>query len=102
MIALTYAAFSQYEDTIFRIQSEDKGTTVELLLNKVELTVQNEKQEGFSLFLQGPLEPQLLQGTYLFNHEELGELVMFMVPISKSNDVIRYQVVFNRLLSNPA
>ena len=48
----------------------------------------------FSLVFRGPTSPDLPQGTYVLTHEELGELVLFLVPIGADSDGIRYEAAF--------
>lgn len=49
----------------------------------------------FSLFLSGPPQPRLEQGTYLLDHVELGRLELFLVPIGRPDGAeTRYQVAF--------
>ena len=48
----------------------------------------------FSLVFRGPLEPVLGQATIGVDHEELGHLEMFLVPIGPDGTGMRYQAVF--------
>jgi hypothetical protein len=48
----------------------------------------------FSLVFRGPAEPILPQATYAVDHDELGHLDMFLVPIGADGDGVRYQAVF--------
>jgi len=54
------------------------------------------KVEQFSLFFLGPKTPLLQQGIYRLQHEKLGELDLFLVPLGMDNDGVRYECVFNR------
>ena len=51
----------------------------------------NLRQDPFSLIFEGPKDALLEQGTYTFQHDQLGELEMFMVPVG----VAEYEVIFN-------
>jgi hypothetical protein len=55
------------------------------------------RQERFSLIFRGPLQPFLPQGTFRMEHDKMGTLDLFLVPIGKEEDGFRYQAVFNRL-----
>ena len=50
---------------------------------------------GFSLFLRGPPQTPLGQGTIGLQHPQHGELVLFMTPIGRDAHGLRYEVVFN-------
>ena len=49
------------------------------------------RQDPFSIIFEGPKETLLEQGTYKFEHELLGELEMFLVPVGLGE----YEVIFN-------
>jgi hypothetical protein len=53
------------------------------------------EMERFSLFFDGPGDIMLQQGTYMLDHPEAGELLLFLVPISRDERGFRYEVVFN-------
>jgi len=48
----------------------------------------------FSLVFVGPPEPQLPQATYVVEHAELGRLDVFLVPIGRTPEGLRYEAVF--------
>jgi hypothetical protein len=48
----------------------------------------------FSLVFLGPAEPLLPQSTYAIDHDQLGRLLMFLVPIGRDDQGTRYQAVF--------
>jgi hypothetical protein len=48
----------------------------------------------FSIVFRGPLDPQLPQRTYGIAHERLGRLLIFLVPIARDEDGMRYESVF--------
>jgi hypothetical protein len=49
----------------------------------------------FSLVFRGPKESVLSQRIYSFEHESLGELDIFIVPIGPDDEGMRYEAVFN-------
>lgn len=51
--------------------------------------------ERFSLYFNGPGEIMLKQGTFTLDHPEMGELMLFIVPIAQDARGIQYEVVFN-------
>ena len=52
--------------------------------------------ETFALRLQGPADRQLDQRTYQLEHDDLGSLELFIVPIEPNSAGARYEAVFNR------
>jgi hypothetical protein len=56
------------------------------------------RQERFSLTFIGPSEPLLQQGTYALQHEAMGTLNLFLVPIGNDERGIKYEAVFNRVV----
>jgi hypothetical protein len=51
-------------------------------------------REPFSLTFAGPREPLLGQGTYTLSHPTLGEFDLFIVPVERDADGMRYEAVF--------
>ncbi|HWA83497.1 MAG TPA: hypothetical protein VG820_08700 [Fimbriimonadaceae bacterium] len=49
----------------------------------------------FSLFFDGPAQPALEQSVYCLSHDALGDLVIFIVPVSGDSQSRRYQAVFS-------
>ena len=66
------------------------------LVEATEPTV-TASQTYFSLFFLGRYDFMLPQGTYQLKHEHLGEITVFLVPISRDNDGFKYEAVFNLL-----
>jgi hypothetical protein len=48
----------------------------------------------FSLVFRGPLQPVMPQRTYRIEHADLGELDIFLVPIGRDPQGVRYEAVF--------
>ncbi len=87
-------------NTKFSIPLEER--TVELELVEV-LGAENgmpliEGAERFSLYFLGPGDFYLPQRIYRMKHDELGDLDIFIVPVSKGATGYRYEAVFSRLL----
>ncbi|MFL6335778.1 MAG: DUF6916 family protein [Pyrinomonadaceae bacterium] len=51
--------------------------------------------ERFSLHFYGPGDIMLQQNTFTLDHPEMGELILFMVPVGRDDRGFRYEVVFN-------
>lgn len=95
---LTENEFSQHVNTIFRVNL-DAENSVDLELTEVKgYTTKHHEQTGmerFSVYFQGPSEPLLQQQLYNFQHEQMGEFEIFVVPIAKNDAGFRYESVFN-------
>jgi hypothetical protein len=48
----------------------------------------------FSLVFRGPLEPTLRQATYGLEHDALGQLDLFLVPMGPADGAMQYAAVF--------
>ena len=51
-------------------------------------------RDPFSLIFVGPGEPMLPQAIYALRHADLGVLEIFIVPIARNADGVRYQAIF--------
>ncbi len=98
MNLISFDQFSQHVDSYFTIIAPSYMPIVNLKLLQVKLIISNQIQEHFTLIFQGPSEPLLNQQVYELEHEQMGELSLFMVPIARKANGMQYEVVFNRLL----
>lgn len=92
---LGFARFAELEGAAFQLRSGE-GPRVDLVLLEARELGHDPAFEQFSLLFRGPREPFLSQGTYLFSHDDLGELAIFLTAISQSTEGFTYQAVFNR------
>lgn len=94
-------ALSDFERLLgqsFEVPSEVDGEVyTRLVLNEVSRLPHRHpsRPEPFSLTFNGPSERPLDQGTYCLSHETAGDLEIFIVPIGESDQIRRYQAVFN-------
>lgn len=94
---LTVASFSDCLGTQFRLDAGE-AFSLELTLIEAEATRFSSRPDGsasFSLTFRGPMRPILPQKIYRLNHEMLGVLELFMVPIGPDQTGMCYQVIFN-------
>jgi hypothetical protein len=98
---LTAASFSGVVNTRFRLNLPETDV-LELELIKVEDIGSTGKQERFSLLFQGPPDRGVQQGSYSFEHEELGKFELFIVPISRKEEGFVYEAAFNRIKKGSA
>lgn len=106
---LTAGDFREIKDGRFRLTVElpeaSRDATFELELAEVTEVAggaAGTSRNPFSVLFHGPLEPVLPQGIYRLEHESLGELQLFIVPIGpdepsapdKRPTAMRYEAVF--------
>lgn len=72
--------------------------TAELKLINVSDVGSSPRQIQFSLVFQGPADAPIAQGIYRIEHDALGALDLFLVPIGKDHTGVRYEAIFNRVL----
>jgi hypothetical protein len=59
-------------------------------------TAADQAERSFSLLFSAPSQPMLAQGTYRFEHREIGAFWLFIVPMAPAAPA-RYEAIFNRL-----
>jgi hypothetical protein len=94
---LTRDAFAENLNTAFTVQLGQYGA-VEMDLVEVSELRAVARQRIYSLLFRGPLEKQSPQGMYRFIHPRMGEFDLFIVPVSREPDGMRYEAVFNKLV----
>ena len=99
---LTRDTLAQHLDDTFTIHVDDSTdlsvTLIEVasLPDRSPATGPAERRKApFSLVFRGPMDPLLPQRIYRFEHESLGELEIFIVPIGPDSEGMRYEAVFN-------
>jgi hypothetical protein len=96
---VTVETFTGREGQPFAIQFAD--AKLELTLAEVVRAPgdwgRTDRREPFSLLFHGPLEHMLTQQIWWLDHDELGRLGMFLVPLAAKQDegVAVYEAVFN-------
>ena len=90
---LNSRVFAECVNTAFRIA--DAGASLELV--SVTEGVNSPRQENFSLMFHGPAVPFLPQRIYAMEHQRVGKIELFLVPVGKTASGYEYEAVFNRL-----
>ena len=93
---LEHDVFSRHLHTNFLI-SLGESDTLDVELNTVSELQLSPHQERFAIVFRGPREPFLGQGSYRFEHDEMGEFILFLVPIRQDEAGTYYEAVFNRM-----
>jgi hypothetical protein len=94
---LTHDEFSKHVGTQFQIALGEREVGLKLAEVKAYMPLANEQagMERFSVFFEGPGDAMLPQKTYQLQHEQMGEIDLFLVPISGDERGFRYEAVFN-------
>lgn len=90
------STYSEQIDTVFHTQDEH-GQSFDIVLIEVTAGKSSPRQEQFSLLFQAPVETAPLQGLYAMEHEAMGHLDLFLVPVKKDEKALYMEAVFNRL-----
>ena len=91
----TIDTFAGHVNTKFLMHYGD-SQTAELELTSVTDAGSSPRQIQISLLFQGPDTAPIAQGTYKLEHDKLGALDIFLVPIGKDANGVQYQAIFNR------
>ena len=101
---LDFETFAKLLKTNFRVWI-DAQQAVELELSEITpLRISSTggkngpKYENFALMFRGPADRLLAQRIYLFESAQLGRFELFIVPVGRDPDGVRYQATFNRLV----
>jgi hypothetical protein len=93
---LTHDSFAAELGSEFRLPVEGRAP---LVLALAEATLLGSARPGgsrapFSLVFRGPRGPVLPQRIYRLEHDRLGALEIFIVPIGPDADGMRYEAIF--------
>ena len=75
-----------------------EGKTAELELVSVRDVGSSVRQEQFALEFRAPVDAPIAQGIYQVEHDKLGALNLFLVPISRDQHGLHYEAIFNRMI----
>jgi hypothetical protein len=93
---LTPASFEAHLGSSFRIHyGGARPLAVVLMEVKRHEPHPGPRAEPFSAFFRGPLESILPQRIYKVEHDQLGALEIFLVPIGPDGQGMGYEAVFN-------
>jgi hypothetical protein len=94
---LTCESFSGHVGEKFRIVAEEvDGWELELIeATPIKTQETRHKRPPFSLVFRGPMEPVLNQQIVPLEHDSMGKLDIFLVPIGPDEDGMQYEAVFS-------
>jgi len=99
---LTLSSFEPYKNQIFKLQLADDSTmNLELIeaanvgRNPVDYG-EDERRWSFSLIFLGPVDPILEQQVVTLQHDDMGQLDLFVVPVGAHHqrEGMQYEVIF--------
>jgi hypothetical protein len=93
----TIEMFEGHQNSKFRMHYGD-SQTAELELVSVKDVGSSERQKQFSLRFLGPMDAPIAQGIYRVDHDKLGALDLFLVPIARDSSGVSYEAIFNRIV----
>lgn len=90
-----YETFAGQLNTKFALTDATEPFELELVeITEPRITT---SQTFFSLFFLANPDFLLPQGSYRLNHDQLGEMTLFLVPIERGDGGFKYEAVFNLL-----
>ena len=95
---LTIEVFEPHIGEMFKVTAPD-GKSVDIRLAKVgrimdRVRSQRLKREPFAIYFESSPEFHMRQFTYAVSHPVLGELSIFIVPVSRDDGSYWYEAVF--------
>lgn len=94
---LTRDAFAEQLNTKFDIYLAPENVVAAKLSEVTELR-KMPHNEIFSIFLHAPVDVPFGQNIYKIEHSVLGSFELFLVPVGKDEEGVKYEAVFNRLV----
>src|SRR5262249_14892857 len=89
-------SFAENLHSVFRMLLPE-GASLNLELIEVAEQNNSPQLEQFSVTFRGPLTPVCPQQIYKLEHERLGTMELFLVPLGPEKEGMLYQSCFNRL-----
>lgn len=101
--SLSADSFAEHLGTVFRLRA-GAGEPLPLELVEVRRATYADdpaavgpagRREPFNLLFRGPRNPYARQGTHRLEHDRLGTLEIFLVPLGPDAAGMRYEAVFS-------
>lgn len=90
--------FAEHLNTNFTAQT-DAEKEFEITLVEAKSIISNKIQECFALLFCAPPDAPAVQQSFQLDHNTLGKMELFLVPVKKNEDGLFYEAVFNRILA---
>ena len=95
---VTRAVFAEALGSTFKLSREGEPALGLDLIEATDLKGRSSdpgRNDPFSLVFRGPKEPVLPQKIYQMDHDKIGKMDIFIVPIGPDDKGMLYQAVFN-------
>ena len=92
LASVAAADFQPHVRSLFRMESD--GPLHLILISVSERLGPGTRRQPFSILFLGPPDPVLPQRIYRLEHDVLGVLEIFLVPIRRDADGTTYEAVF--------
>lgn len=89
--------FAENLNTKFLVRMDD-GNAIELELTQIREVESAPNHEQFALIFNGPGSIYLPQRIYPLEHERMGSISIFLVPIGQDENGFIYEAAFNRFI----
>lgn len=98
MEAFDKTRFAENLNTKFSVRvGVDK--TIELELTQITESNSAPNIEQYSLVFRGPLDGFLSQQTHSLEHQRMGTMEVFLVPIGRDEQGFQYEAIFSRIIT---
>jgi hypothetical protein len=96
LAALTADDFRPHSGSRYRVRVRGAAEPIDLELVEVSTGGQapRSNRRAFSLVFRGPRQPGLRQGNFRLEHDTMGALELFLVPIAPDSQGPLYEAVF--------
>lgn len=93
---LTHSSFEEHLNTSFHVHFGGEAP-LEVALYQVRLHEAHggPRKQPFSLYFRGPRQPVLPQQIYRLEHDRMGTMEIFLVPVGPDGQGMGYEAVFN-------
>ncbi len=91
-------SFAPHVESSFRVLAAP-DQSVQITLVSAEDRGSTPSHECFSLLFRGPVDSFLPQRIYAMEHEVLGQMDLFLVPVGQEARGFVYEAIFNRLVN---
>ena len=92
----TIESFSPLVGTQFLMHYGDSRTGPLELMSVTDVG-SSRRQMQFSLVFLGPVDAPVAQAIYRLEHDSLGAIDMFLVPIARDQNGVQYEAIFSRV-----
>jgi hypothetical protein len=90
--------FEPHVGSTFKVTGQG-GMSSSLILDRLKEIPSAVGQEQYALYFLAQADVSAVQGTYVLQHESLGELNVFLVPVRRVGECVEFEACFNHLVT---